>query len=112
MLLDEPPQIGFMLRIPELTLDERGGEIGTGDDRLRTEPGAAFRPAADVWRVEKVLAHSRCPLGQKQRARRRVEKLQCTNSADGPFNWAIDSVVESRAAEKQLRTEHGFDGPA
>src|SRR6188472_4527188 len=111
MMFDELLQIGFMLWVPKLTVDKRGGEVTPGDNRLRAEPGATFRPAADIWRVEQVLAHSRRPLSEEQRAWWRVEEFQRPHGADGPFNGPGYPVMQRRAAEKRLGSQYGFDRP-
>ena len=58
----------------ELAVDERRGEVGPADQAAGREPGPAAGPAADVRRIEQVLPKPRRPVGQQQRARRRVEQ--------------------------------------
>jgi hypothetical protein len=56
---------------------QRRGEVGPADQRTRRQPRPSPWPAADVGRVEQVLAQPRRPVGQDQRARRRVQQFQC-----------------------------------
>ena len=51
-------------------------EVGPADQRAGREPAPAAGPAADVGRVEQVLAQPGRPVGQHQRARAAVEQFE------------------------------------
>ena len=76
-----------------------------------SDPGSAPGPAADVGRIEQVLAQPPAPVGQHRRARRRVE-----HSRPGPRPRRTRSgsrpLAEVGRLEEQPRSKHRLDAPA
>ena len=93
-------------------VDQGRGEVGPSDRRSGRDPGPPARPAADVGRIEQVLAQPPAPLGQHGRARRRVEHLEGPHRAHDIVNRAGDAPAQIGDVEEQPRPKHRRDAPA
>ena len=81
--------------------DQGRGEVGPADQAAGRQPGSAAGPAADVGRIEQVLAQPAAPLGQHQRAARRVEHLQGADRPDDVLDRAQHAIAEVLVGEEQ-----------
>ena len=79
---------------------EGGGEMGAGDEGAGGDPGSAAGPAADVRRVEEILADAGDPLGEDEGAGGRLGREEGPAGAEDVFDRAEDAGSEVLGGEE------------